>query len=177
MRCRGGTMAPVAWDYNRCNYVWKFLIHPIMFDNSPAFHVNFQCFAAHGQFPPRSILYDKFASERLYITIDWFITHEDRIKNFFNPEYIRIRTCVNTLDFSSGVFRYRRLRAFRYDASIERWSRMGPLKRPPSLRNPLCKDMSVAMLREAGFESLRFPRAVCGASGVFDPFHKQICDS
>ena len=94
-RCRGGTMAPVACDHNRCNYVWKFLIHPIMFDNSPAFHVNCQCFAAHGPVSaPFNFSCDKFASERLYTTIDWFITHEDRTKNFFNPEYIRIEHCL-----------------------------------------------------------------------------------
>lgn len=47
MCSRDGAMAPVARNHNRCNYVWKFLIHPIMFDNNPAFHVNCQRFAAH----------------------------------------------------------------------------------------------------------------------------------
>lgn len=44
---RDDAMAPVARSHNRCNYVWKFLIHPIMFDNNPTFHANYQRFAAH----------------------------------------------------------------------------------------------------------------------------------
>lgn len=62
-------MAPVARHRNRCNYVWKFLIHPIMFDKSPAFHVNCQRFAVHGPILACAIAQvvvaqTKFANER-----------------------------------------------------------------------------------------------------------------
>jgi len=90
LHSRGGTMAPVARDHNRCNYIWKFLIHPIMFDNGLAFHMNCQCFAAHKPVSASfNFSHDKFMSERIYIRIDWLIAYESRIKNFFNREYLQ----------------------------------------------------------------------------------------